>query len=74
MNKTDSDLIFTVLFKRNAASEYIKGVFDELLGKRNEMVTDKEPNIVYKNTKDKNLKIEWNQAKPQRIGKDVSIN
>lgn len=60
MNKTDSDLIFTILFKRNAASEYIKGVFDELIGKRSEMVTNKEPNIAYKNAKDKNLKIGWN--------------
>ena len=60
MNKIDSDLIFTILFKRNAASEYIKGVFDELIGKRSEMVTNKEPNIAYKNDKDKNLKIGWN--------------
>lgn len=55
MNNVDSDLIFTILFKKNAASEYIKGVFDELIGKRSEMVTDTEPNIVYKNAKDKNL-------------------
>lgn len=60
MNKVYSDLIFTVIFKRNAASEYIKGVFDELFGKRSEMVTDKEPNITYKNAKGKNLKIGWN--------------
>lgn len=60
MNNVDSNLIFTILFKRNAASEYIKGVFDELIGKRSEMVTGKEPNIVYKNAKDKNLKIGWN--------------
>lgn len=55
-----SDLIFTILFKRDEASKYIKGVFDEIFGKRSEMITNKEPTTVYQNTVNSSSEMNWN--------------
>lgn len=54
-----NELLFTVFFGRENASENMKSIFNEVYGDFNRMFTEIEPTVVYKNKMHTN-NIKWN--------------